>query len=182
LGALVTRIRSGGFRFLQRDPVRQAFDLFIANASRRPTYPAHSGLHDMPNHHNVERQQIEKVPAGTTRHNFDRHTPSILFMFSGRLGRISRLRTTVSTTSSRAKSARISVRISIPNRSDWNAIATLANRRDTLALHAKLDELLRVDRAARSELTQLDEQEPEVIARHRDEEVRKANRELNTAR
>jgi hypothetical protein len=103
-------------------------------------------------------------------------------MFSGRLGRISRLRTTVSTTSSRAKSARISVRISIPNRSDWNAIATLANRRDTLALHAKLDELLRVDRAARSELTQLDEQEPEVIARHRDEEVRKANRELNTAR
>jgi low affinity Fe/Cu permease len=67
---------------------------------------------------------------------------------------------------------------------DWNAIATLAvfmmtlfiqrtNRRDNLALHAKLDELLRVDHAARSELTQLDEQEPEVIARHRDEEVRK---------
>jgi low affinity Fe/Cu permease len=69
---------------------------------------------------------------------------------------------------------------------DWNAVATLAvfvmtlfiqraNRRDNLALHAKLDELLRVDRAARSELTQLDEQEPETIARHRDEEVRKAN-------
>jgi low affinity Fe/Cu permease len=68
---------------------------------------------------------------------------------------------------------------------DWNAIATLAvfmmtlfiqraNRRDTLALHAKLDELLRVDHAARSELTQLDEQEPEVIIRHRDEEVRKS--------
>ena len=68
---------------------------------------------------------------------------------------------------------------------DWNAIATLAvfmmtlfiqraNRRDNLALHAKLDELLRVNHAARSELTQLDEQEPEVIARHRDEEVRKA--------
>jgi low affinity Fe/Cu permease len=67
---------------------------------------------------------------------------------------------------------------------DWNAVATLAvfvmtlfiqraNRRDNLALHAKLDELLRVDHAARSELTQLDEQEPEVIARHRDEEVRK---------
>lgn len=48
-----------------------------------------------------------------------------------------------------------------------------ANRRDNLALHAKLDELLRVDHAARSELTQLDEQEPEVIERHRDEEVRK---------
>jgi low affinity Fe/Cu permease len=67
---------------------------------------------------------------------------------------------------------------------DWNAVATLAvflmtlfiqraNRRDNLALHAKLDELLRVDHAARSELTQLDEQEPEVIERHRDEEVRK---------
>ena len=35
-------------------------------------------------------------------------------------------------------------------------------------------ELLRVDHAARTELTQLDEQEPEVIERHRDEEVRKA--------
>jgi low affinity Fe/Cu permease len=68
---------------------------------------------------------------------------------------------------------------------DWNAVATLAvfvmtlfiqraNRRDNLALHAKLDELLRVDGDARSELTQLDEQEPEVIERHRDEEVRKA--------
>jgi low affinity Fe/Cu permease len=48
-----------------------------------------------------------------------------------------------------------------------------ANRRDNLALHA-LDELLRVDHAARSELTQLGEQEPEVIERHRDEEVRKS--------
>ena len=67
---------------------------------------------------------------------------------------------------------------------DWNAVATLAvfvmtlfiqraNRRDTLALHAKLDELLRVDDDARDELTQLDEQEPEAIVRHRDEEVRK---------
>jgi low affinity Fe/Cu permease len=69
---------------------------------------------------------------------------------------------------------------------DWNAVATLAvfvmtlfiqraNRRDNLALHAKLDELLRVDDDARSELTQLDDQEPEVIERHRDEEVRKAS-------
>ena len=66
---------------------------------------------------------------------------------------------------------------------DWNAVATLAvfvmtlfiqrtNRRDNLALHAKLDELLRVDSDARTELTQLDEQEPEVIEQHRDEEVR----------
>jgi low affinity Fe/Cu permease len=69
---------------------------------------------------------------------------------------------------------------------EWNAVATLAvfamtlliqraNRRDTLALHAKLDELLRVDSDARTELTQLDEQEPEAIERHRDEEVRKAS-------
>ena len=67
----------------------------------------------------------------------------------------------------------------------WEAFGTLAifmmtlfiqrtNRRDNLALHAKLDELLRVDHAARSELTQLDEQEPEEIERHRDEEVRKS--------
>jgi low affinity Fe/Cu permease len=69
---------------------------------------------------------------------------------------------------------------------DCNAVATLAvfgmtlfiqraNRRDNLALHAKLDELLRVDDDARSGLAQLDEQELEVIARHRDEEVRKAS-------
>jgi low affinity Fe/Cu permease len=69
---------------------------------------------------------------------------------------------------------------------DWNAVATLAvwvmtlfiqrsNRRDTLALHAKLDELLRVDSGARSELTRLDEQEPEDIERHRDTEVRKTS-------
>jgi low affinity Fe/Cu permease len=69
---------------------------------------------------------------------------------------------------------------------DCNAVATLAvfgmtlfiqraNRRDNLALHANLDELLRVDDDARSGLAQLDEQELEVIARHRDEEVRKAS-------
>jgi low affinity Fe/Cu permease len=70
---------------------------------------------------------------------------------------------------------------------DWNAIATLAvwimtlfiqrtNRRDSLALHAKLDELLRVDQQARSELTRLDEQEPEAIQRHRHAEVQRAQR------
>ena len=68
---------------------------------------------------------------------------------------------------------------------EWNAVATLAvfvmtlfiqraNRRDNLALHAKLDELLRVHGDARSELAQLDEQEPETIEEHRDEEARKA--------
>ena len=67
---------------------------------------------------------------------------------------------------------------------EWNAVATLAvwvmtlfiqrsNRRDTLALHAKLDELLRVNSSARSELTRLDEQEPEAIQKHRDIEVQR---------
>jgi low affinity Fe/Cu permease len=71
---------------------------------------------------------------------------------------------------------------------DWNAVATLAvwvmtlfiqrsNRRDTLALHAKLDELLRAHGGARSELARLDEQEPENIERHRDAEVRKTSAE-----
>jgi low affinity Fe/Cu permease len=66
---------------------------------------------------------------------------------------------------------------------DFNAVATLAvwvmtlfiqrsSRRDTLALHAKLDELLRTDDKARDELTLLDEKEPEAIAAHRDAEVR----------
>lgn len=65
---------------------------------------------------------------------------------------------------------------------DFNAVATLAvwimtlfiqrsSRRDTLAIHAKLDELLRADEKARSELTTLDEKEPEAIAKHRDAEV-----------
>ena len=71
---------------------------------------------------------------------------------------------------------------------DFNSVAKLAvwlmtlfiqrtNRRDNLALHAKLDELLRVDHRARSELTQLDEREPEVIEQNRDEEVRAAGQQ-----
>jgi low affinity Fe/Cu permease len=66
---------------------------------------------------------------------------------------------------------------------DFNAVATLivwvmtlfiqrSSRRDTLAIHAKLDELLRADENARSELTMLDEKEPETIVKHRDAEVR----------
>ena len=64
---------------------------------------------------------------------------------------------------------------------DWHAVATVATwvmtlfiqraeHRDTQAIHAKLDELLRVEGRARSELTQLDEEEPEVIEQHRSEE------------
>jgi low affinity Fe/Cu permease len=35
-------------------------------------------------------------------------------------------------------------------------------------MHAKLDELLRTNHDARSELTRLDEQEPELIEQHRE--------------
>jgi low affinity Fe/Cu permease len=64
---------------------------------------------------------------------------------------------------------------------DWIAVATLAvwcmtlfiqraDRRDTLAVHAKLDELLKVSREARTELAQIDEEEPEDIEKVRDQE------------
>ena len=70
---------------------------------------------------------------------------------------------------------------------DWAAIATLAvwcmtlfiqraDRRDTLAVHAKLDELLRVTSEARTELAAIDEEEPEEIERVRDRERDDARR------
>ena len=68
-----------------------------------------------------------------------------------------------------------------PSTFDWHAVATLivwtmtlfiqrADRRDTLAIHAKLDELLKVDRQARTELAVIDENEPEEIEKIRDQE------------
>ena len=68
---------------------------------------------------------------------------------------------------------------------DWVAVATLAvwcmtlfiqraDRRDTLAIHAKLDELLKVTREARTELAQIDEEEPEDIEKIRDREKNEA--------
>ena len=68
-----------------------------------------------------------------------------------------------------------------PDTFDWHAVATVATwfmtliiqraeHRDTQAIHAKLDELLRVDGKARSELSRLDEQEPEIIEKHREQE------------
>src|SRR5215218_7192303 len=61
---------------------------------------------------------------------------------------------------------------------EWHAIATLSTimmtlvilrsaHRDTQAIHAKLDELLRTHPQARSELAMLDEQEPEEIEKFR---------------
>lgn len=65
-----------------------------------------------------------------------------------------------------------------PKSFDWHAVATLgtwfmtlliqrASHRDTQAIHAKLDELLRKDPEARTELEHLDEAEPEEIEQHR---------------
>ena len=67
-----------------------------------------------------------------------------------------------------------------PETLDWHSVATLATwtmtlfiqraeHRDTQAVHAKLDELLRAKGEARSELTQLDREEPEEIEQHRGE-------------
>lgn len=61
---------------------------------------------------------------------------------------------------------------------NWHAIATLttwamtlfiqrAGHRDTQAIQAKLDELLRANGDARTELTKIDQREPEDIERHR---------------
>ena len=63
---------------------------------------------------------------------------------------------------------------------DWHSLATLATwfmtlviqraeHRDTQALHAKLDELLRADKIARTELVKIDDEEPEVIEERRAE-------------
>ncbi len=67
-----------------------------------------------------------------------------------------------------------------PRTFDWHAVATLstwfmtlliqrAEHRDTQAIHAKLDELLSANTGARTELSSLDQEEPEDIERKRDE-------------
>ena len=72
-----------------------------------------------------------------------------------------------------------------PETFEWNAVATLlvwmmtlfiqrSNRRDSLAVQAKLDELLRSHAEARGELAALDDEEPEEIEKHREEERLKA--------
>jgi low affinity Fe/Cu permease len=65
-----------------------------------------------------------------------------------------------------------------PETFEWHAIATIATfcmtlliqraeHRDTQAIHAKLDELLRTEGRARNELTKLDQAEPEEIEEQR---------------
>lgn len=62
---------------------------------------------------------------------------------------------------------------------EWHGFATLATwlmtlliqraeHRDTLAIHAKLDELLHAETRASNRLTKLDKEEPEVIEQHRE--------------
>ena len=68
-----------------------------------------------------------------------------------------------------------------PSSLNWHGTATVATwlmtliiqraeHRDTQAIHAKLDELLKSDTKARTELSLLDRQEPEVIEAHRSSE------------
>ena len=67
-----------------------------------------------------------------------------------------------------------------PRSLDWQGFATLATwimtlfiqraeHRDTQAIHAKLDELLRAEGRAGNDLTTMDRREPEEIERHRAE-------------
>jgi len=75
-----------------------------------------------------------------------------------------------------------------PRSFNWEGIATVATwimtlfiqraeNRDTLAIHAKLDELLRAEGHARNELTVMDQKEPEEIASHRTREREIAHQE-----
>jgi low affinity Fe/Cu permease len=61
-----------------------------------------------------------------------------------------------------------------PETFDWHGVATIATwlmtlfiqraeHRDTQAIHAKLDELLKADEGARTDLKDVDSQEPEEI-------------------
>lgn len=66
-----------------------------------------------------------------------------------------------------------------PQELDWHSVATLATwlmtlfiqraeHRDTQAIQAKLDELLRASGTAENALTHIDEKEPEAIERERE--------------
>ena len=46
-----------------------------------------------------------------------------------------------------------------------------AEHRDTQAIHAKLDELLRANSGARNELAEIDKKDPEEIEHHRKQAV-----------
>jgi low affinity Fe/Cu permease len=67
---------------------------------------------------------------------------------------------------------------------DWHGIATLSTwtmtlfiqrteHRDTQAIHAKLDELLRTNPRAETDVARMDEREPEDIEKYREDSNRK---------
>jgi len=79
-----------------------------------------------------------------------------------------------------------------PQSLNWHGVATLATwcmtlfiqraeHRDTQAIHAKLDELLRAEGKARSELATLDKKEPEEIEAHRDHQQARGKRSAKSA-
>ena len=66
-----------------------------------------------------------------------------------------------------------------PDSLNWHSVAVLATlfmtlaiqraeRRDTQAIHAKLDELLKAEKNARTEMREIDKKDPEVIERLRE--------------
>jgi len=74
-----------------------------------------------------------------------------------------------------------------PGSFNWHGIATLATwcmtlfiqrseHRDTQAIHAKLDELLKTHPNASNKLTRIDDEEPEEIESYRGRETRKTMR------
>jgi len=67
-----------------------------------------------------------------------------------------------------------------PDQFGWHGLATIATllmtlfiqrseHRDTQAIHAKLDELLRANDEAKNQLTNLDQKEPEQVEKYRAE-------------
>jgi Low affinity iron permease len=80
-----------------------------------------------------------------------------------------------------------------PHSFDWQSAATVATwvmtlfiqraeHRDTQAIHAKLDELLRAEGEADDQLAMLDQKEPEEIESHRDRALGPLNRPGGPAR
>ena len=78
-----------------------------------------------------------------------------------------------------------------PRSFDWQSFATVATwimtlfiqraeHRDTQAIHAKLDELLRAEGNARTDLATMDRREPEDIERHRLKSHKKAAEPLSS--
>lgn len=74
-----------------------------------------------------------------------------------------------------------------PETMDWHAVATLATwamtlfiqraeHRDTQAVHAKLDEVLIALRDTSSEVSRIDQQEPEEVERFREQAHQKMER------